>query len=215
MKKIICLIALSASCYTALAQYVEPEKAEKDEIKRKASEVITYPSIKFDSLQTKNALIEGKGKITGVAFTRPRSTYGANNPPRKILATKVKIRLYPVTPYFEEYYKLWKDKSKNNPKKNKYVLMADKALRLRLEAITNSSGEFTFPNMKPGKYYLCTNVEYSLDYSVKEYAGSGYGTYGTIDYYKSENYGKGYNDFLEGFVEVNADGQTAMINLKN
>jgi hypothetical protein len=215
MKKIIFLVAFVTSFYSVQAQYVEPEKAEKDEIRRKAGEIITYPSIKFDSVKTRNALLEGKGKIIGVAFTRPRSTYGANNPPRKILASKVKIQLFPVTPYFEEYYKLWKDNSKNNPQKDKYVLMADKAIRLRLEAITNSSGEFTFPNMKPGKYYLWTNVEYSLDYTVKEYAGSGYSNYGTIDYYKPNSYNKGYNDFLEGFVEVKTDGQTVSMNLKN
>ena len=215
MKKVICLITLIVSCYSIRAQYVEPEKSDKEAIKRKASEIITYPSIKFDSVQTRNALAEGKGKITGVAFTRPRSTYGANNPPRKILAGKVKIQLFPVTPYFEEYYKLWRDKSKNNPKRNKYVYMDEKAIRLRLEAITNSSGEFTFPNMKPGKYYLWANVGYSLNYNSKEYAGSGYNAYGTTDYYKQNSSNKNYTDFLEAFVEVKSGGETVTVNLKN
>ncbi|KQN28648.1 hypothetical protein ASE92_19735 [Pedobacter sp. Leaf41] len=215
MKKMICLMALIVSCNCIRAQYVEPEKAEKEAIKRKATEIITYPSIKFDSVQTRNALTEGKGKITGVAFTRPRGTYGANNPPKKILAGKVKIQLFPVTPYFEEYYKLWKDKSKNNPKNNKYVYMADRAFRLRLEAITNSSGEFTFPNMKPGKYYLFANVNYDLSYNDKEYTGSGYNAYGKTDYYKQNAYAKNYNDFLETFVEVKTDGETVNIKLKN
>jgi len=216
MKKTICFVALIISSYSIRAQYVEPEKSEKEAIKRKAAEIITYPSIKFDSVQTRNALTEGKGKITGVAFTHPRSTYGANNPPKKILAGKVKIQLFPVTPYFEEYYKLWKDKSKNNPKDNKYVYMTDKATSLRLEAITNSSGEFTFPNMKPGKYYLWANIDYSLNYNSKEYTGSGYNNYGgRTDYYKQNSYVKNYTDFLETFVEVKTDGETVTVKLKN
>lgn len=205
------LLALVLSCYSIRAQYVEPEKAEK----RKASEILIYPSLKFDSVQTKNALTEGNGKIIGVAYTRPRSTYGANNPPRKILGSKIKIQLFPITPYFEEYYRLWKDKSKNNPKANKYVYMADKAVRMRLEAITNSSGEFTFPNMKPGKYYLWANVDYSLNFNSKEYAGSGSNNYGTTDYYKQNTFAKNYTDFLETFVEVKVDGETVTVNLKN
>ncbi|WP_316851373.1 hypothetical protein [Pedobacter agri] len=215
MKKLIFVSLLMLGFYASNAQYVEPEKAEKDAIKRKASEIITYPTVKFDSVQTRAALTEGNGTITGVAFTRPKSTYGANNPPRKILAAKVAVRLFPVTPYFEDYYKLWKDKNLNNPKKNKYVFMEDKAIRLRLEAITNTSGEFTFPNMKPGKYYLWTSVDYSLNYNTKEYAGTGYTAYGNIDYYKQQAYSNGFNDFLEAFVEVKSDGKTVTVNLKN
>ena len=104
------------------------------------------------------------------------------------MAGKVTIHLFPVTPYFEEYYKLWKNKSKNNPKKNKHVYMDDKAFRLRLEAISNSSGEFTFPNMKPGKYYLWATVDYSLNFNSKDYVGSGYNDYGTTDYYQQNSY---------------------------
>jgi hypothetical protein len=211
MKKIIGLLAFALSCYSVSAQYVEPERAEK----RKANEIVTFPTTKFNAEETKNALTEGTGKITGVAFTKPKSTYGANNPPRKILASKVTIQLFPVTPYFQEYYKLWKDKSKHNPKANKYVYMDEKAIRLRLEAITNSTGEFTFPNMKPGKYYLWTTVDYGLEFNSKEYAGSGYGAYGTTDYYKQNTYTKGYTDLLEAFVEIKANGETVTVNLKN
>ncbi|RZL62345.1 MAG: hypothetical protein EOO93_09185 [Pedobacter sp.] len=203
------------SFYTSNAQYVEPERAEIEAAKRKASAIISYPTVKFDSVQIKNALLEGNGTIAGVAFTRTKAIYGVNSPVSKVPASRVRIQLFPVTPYFEEYYKLWKDKSKNNPKNNKYVYMADRAFRLRLEAITNSSGEFTFPNMKPGKYYLFANVNYDLSYNDKEYTGSGYNAYGKTDYYKQNAYAKNYNDFLETFVEVKTDGETVNIKLKN
>ncbi|WP_316734831.1 hypothetical protein [Pedobacter aquatilis] len=215
MKKLIFVLVLMISFYASNAQYVEPEKAEKEAIKRKATEIITYSSVKFDSVQTRAALAEGTNTIVGVAFTRPRSTYGANNPPRKIFAAKVTIRLFPVTAYFEDYYRLWKDKNLNNPKKNKYVFLVDRAARMRLEAITNSDGEFTFPKMKPGKYYLWTSLDYSLTYKGKEYAGSSNTAYGNIDYYKQTTYDRGYSDFLEAFVEVKADEQTVKVNLRN
>ena len=44
----------------------------------------------------------------------------------KVKANKIKVILFPVTPYFEEYYKLWSDKSKNNPKKKQVRLYGQK-----------------------------------------------------------------------------------------
>ncbi len=195
------------------AQYVEPEKADKEAKKRKESEVVTFPTRKFDSIVAKKALALGKGKITGVAFTRTKNGYGMKVG-QKVLANKILIQLFPVTPYFEEYYSLWKDKSKNNPKKNRYVYMDTEAYRYRLEAVTNSSGEFTFPDMKPGKYYLWANLDYSRSYSYNQYTGSGYDGYGRIDYYSPSSYNKNFSEFLELFVEVKADGEIVNVKLK-
>jgi len=194
-------------------KYVEPEKAVKDEQKRKASEVVTFPTRKFDSIEAKKALAMGKGKITGTAFTRTKNGYGMKVG-KKVLANKITIQLFPVTPYFEEYYALWKDKSKNNPKKNRFVYMDKDAYRYRLDAVTNSSGEFTFPDMKPGKYYLWGSLDYSLSYNYNQYTGSGYNGYGRIDYYSPSSYSKGFNEFLELFVEVKSDGEIVEVKLK-
>ncbi len=198
----------------AHAQYVEPEKADKEAAKRKASEIVTFPKTKFDSVQAKNMLAIGKGKITGVAFTRQKNGYGMKVG-QKVLANKISIQLFPVTPYFEEYYALWKDKSKNNPKKNKYVYMSNDAYRYRLEAVSNSSGEFTFPDMKPGKYYLWSSMGYTMSYGYNKYTGSGYNNYGGVtDYYTPSYYSKDYSEFLEAFVEVKSDGEIVEIKLK-
>lgn len=212
MKKIIILfIALG---FVTKAQYVEPERSVKEEQKRKASEVVTYPKLKFDSLEAKKALALGKGRITGVAFTRLKNGYGMKVG-SKILANKITIQLFPVTPYFEEYYSLWKDKSKNNPKKNKFVYMDKTAYRYRLEAVSNSSGEFTFPDMKPGKYYLWSTLGYTRNFNYNRYTGSGYGNYGgRVDYYEPASYSKGYEDFIELFVEVKSDGEIVEVKLK-
>lgn len=214
MKKLAFLIVFSTLGFYLNAQYVEPEKSVKEEQKRKASEIITYPSQKFDSLAAKNALALGKGKIVGVAFTRLKNGYGMKVGD-KVLANKVTIQLFPVTPYFEEYYKLWKDSSKNNPKKNKFVYMDKNAYRYRLEAISNSSGEFTFPDMKPGKYYLWSSMGYSRNFSYNRYTGSGYGSYGgRVDYYEPTSYSRDYSEFMEEFVEVKSDGEVVKVKLK-
>ncbi|MBO9674849.1 MAG: hypothetical protein J7577_15485 [Sphingobacteriaceae bacterium] len=213
MKTISLLLLLLFFGFTIKAQYVEPEKADKEAAKRKASEVITMPTLKFDSLQTKSMLSLGKGKIVGEAFTRQRNGYGMKVL-GKVKANKIKVILFPVTPYFEEYYKLWSDKSKNNPKKNRYVYMDKDAYRYRLEAVTNSDGEFTFPDMKPGKYYLYGSMDYTLNYQYNKYAGSGYDNYGKIDYYTPSSYNKDFNEFLETFVEVKNDGEVVNVKLK-
>ncbi len=213
MKGLMYFVFMFFSLGILNAQYVEPEKADKEAKKRKESEVVTFPTRKFDSIVAKKALALGKGKITGVAFTRTKNGYGMKVG-QKVLANKILIQLFPVTPYFEEYYSLWKDKSKNNPKKNRYVYMDTEAYRYRLEAVTNSSGEFTFPDMKPGKYYLWANLDYSRSYSYNQYTGSGYDGYGRIDYYSPSSYNKNFSEFLELFVEVKADGEIVNVKLK-
>jgi len=213
MKSIITLVLLLGFSLSH-AQYVEPEKEVKEAQKKKASEIITYPSLKFDSLEAKKALAMGKGKITGVAFTRLKNGYGMKVG-SKVLANKITVQLFPVTPYFKDYYALWKDKSKNNPKKNKYVYMDRNAYRYRLEAVTNSSGEFTFPDMKPGMYYLWGTLNYSKNYTYNRYTGSGYGSYGgRVDYYSPEQYSLDYADFIEEFVEVKTDGEVVHVKLR-
>lgn len=213
MKKALTLIALTSLSTLAIAQYVEPEKADKIAAQKKATEIVTMPTLKFDSIQARNMLQEGTGTIVGEAFTRQKNGYGMKILD-KVKANKIKVTLFPVTPYFEEYYKLWKDKDKNNPKKNKYVYMDRDAMRYRLEAITNSDGEFTFPKMKPGKYYIYGSMGYTNTYSYNKYTGSGYDNYGRIDYYSPSSYTKDFSEFLETFVEVKTNGEVVRIKLK-
>ncbi|WP_322969144.1 carboxypeptidase-like regulatory domain-containing protein [Faecalibacter sp. LW9] len=197
------------------AQYVEPEKKDKEEMIRKQNEKIIFPSQKFDSVAAKNMLAIGKGKISGVAFTRVREdkNFGLKTGP-KVYANKLKIILFPVTSYFNEYYTLWKDKSKHNPKRNRFVQMVPEAYRYRLESITNSSGEFTFPDMRPGKYYIFATLDYYTTHSGRKYTGSGYDNYGRIDYYEPYTYQKNGSEFLELFVEVKQEGEVVKVKLK-
>lgn len=181
------------------AQYVEKEEEEKI--------TTLYPEAVFDSIQAKKALALGKGKITGVAFTK-----AAPLAPR-IYANNMKIMLFPVTPYFEAWYKL--RNSKENLRKRRYVYMSDAAFRYRLEAISNSVGKFTFPDMKPGKYFLTGNMSWSTTGSYNEHTGTSYGSYGTqADHYEKRYYTQNHEERLEKFVEVKTDGEIVEVKLK-
>lgn len=181
------------------AQYVEKEEEEKI--------TTLYPEAVFDSIQAKKALALGKGKITGIAFTKT-----APLAPR-IYADNMKIMLFPVTPYFEAWYKL--RNSKENLRKRRYVYMSDAAFRYRLEAISNSVGKFTFPDMKPGKYFLTGNMSWSSTGSYNEHTGTSYGSYGTqADHYEKRYYTQNHEERLEKFVEVKTDGEIIEVKLK-
>lgn len=181
------------------AQYIEKEEEEKI--------TTLYPEVAFDSIQAKKALALGKGKITGVAFTK-----AAPLAPR-IYANNMKIMLFPVTPYFEAWYKL--RNSKENLRKRRYVYMSDQAFRYRLEAISNSVGKFTFPDMKPGKYFLTGNMSWSTTGSYDQLTGTSYGSYGTqANHYEKRYYTQNHEERLEKFVEVKTDGEIVEVKLK-
>ncbi|WEK34066.1 MAG: hypothetical protein P0Y53_16385 [Candidatus Pseudobacter hemicellulosilyticus] len=208
LKKIkLFFIALSLCSVSSLqAQYVEPE--EKDKVTE------LYPEVAFDSVYAKSVLAKGTGKITGVAFTRPRTKFGYKAPlADKIKASKITVQLFPVTPYLESWLEL--RKKKENRKKKVYVYMSPEAFRYRLEAVTNSEGKFTFPDMKPGKYFLTAIMDYSLSKSYDAYTGSGYNNYGgRTDYYERKQYFSNHAERLEEYVEVKSDGEVVKVTLK-
>lgn len=201
---VLVLCILSANRVHA-QQYVEPE--EKDKI------TSLYPQVSFDSLQAKRMLARGTATIKGVAFTKPRTSLGYKAPlaPR-IYANQIKVVLLPVTPYFEAWYKLRDDKE--NFKKRIYVYLSKDAYRYRLEAITNSEGKFTFPEMKPGKYFLQGFLPYNHNGTYNEYTGSAYNGYGRTDYYQQKSYSVAHEDRIEEFVEVKQDGEIVKVKLK-
>ncbi|BAV05318.1 lipoprotein [Filimonas lacunae] len=183
------------------AQYVQKERDDT---------IRLWPKGTFDTVAARYALQEGNGTIKGVAFTRPNKTiYGRTG--KRIYANKIKVVLFPVTPYLLEYLDLRK---KQNPKKLKFVYLSPDAYRFRLEAVTNSTGEFTFPKMKPGKYYIQGVLGWYSSGYYDRYTGSGYNGYGTTNYYSRELYTTDHSDLLEKFVDVDNDGQVVEVKLK-
>jgi len=170
-----------------------------------------YPQVPFDSVQAKQMLGLGKSSIEGVAFTKEKTNLGYKAPlGPKILAQNVVVTLFPVTPYFEEWYKLRK---KVENKKNS-VFMSEQAFRFRITVNTDEYGRFKFTQMKPGKYFIQTFATYSKTGTVSVYRGSGYDGYGRTDYYDYQNYTNNYTDRLEKCVEITRDDQAIEIKLK-
>ncbi|RFM27565.1 carboxypeptidase regulatory-like domain-containing protein [Deminuibacter soli] len=191
------LVLLLLFTAQARAQYVQKERDDT---------IRMMPKAPFDTLAARAALAEGTGTITGVAFTRQKNNM-AIKMGNRILANKIKILLFPVTPYLMEYLELRK---KENHRKLKYVYLSPEAFRFRLEAITNSTGEFTFPKMKPGKYYIQGVLNWYTTGSYNRYTGSDYYT----NYYTREYYTTDHSDLLEKFVDVNSEGEVVSVKLK-
>lgn len=157
-----------------------------------------YPNATFDPVLAKNALAEGSSTIAGQACAYSGGKFNARY---------VKIFLYPVTPYFDSWYKL-REKQED---KLTAVYLSKEAARYRLETQANDEGKFVFKNLKPGKYFIQTIFEYSYSGTSRVYAGSDTTYNGpvatTTNYYYDQDYIVNKNARLETFVEVKSDGE--------
>ncbi|MFP3577735.1 hypothetical protein, partial [Brevibacillus sp. SIMBA_040] len=90
--------------------------------------------------------------IEGVASTKQKTVYGYKAPlAKKQLAPEgTLVTLYPLTPYFEEFIKLRKQKEN----KKTLVYISDEAYKYRIETKTDAYGRFKFEKLKPGKYFI-------------------------------------------------------------
>ena len=181
-----------------------------------------FPQVFFDKKQAESQLGVGKSTIEGVAFTREKRTI-----PFTMGAVKVKtgkkhmarpntvVMLFPVTEYFTEFYNL----RKKLESKTKQVLMSNEAFAVRREAYTDDYGRFRFENLKVGKYYLETIVDFTAVGSYKQQTGTStaYNVYGT-PLYSTPIYETFFYDYEAAhreskFVEVKKDGQVIEIKL--
>ena len=181
-----------------------------------------FPQVFFDKKQAEAQLGTGKSTIEGVAFTREKRSI-----PLTMGAVKVKtgkkhmarpntvVMLFPVTEYFTEFYNL----RKKLESKTKQVLMSNEAFAVRREAYTDDYGRFRFENLKVGKYYLETIVDFTAVGSYKQQTGTStaYNVYGT-PLYSTPIYETFFYDYEAAhreskFVEVKKDGQVIEIKL--
>lgn len=186
----------------------------KQEEYQKYPEKKIFPKQTFDSIAARNALAYGKTTVKGVAFTKPKTSFGYKAPlADRIYANHIIVELFPLTPYFEEWYNL--KKKEENLKKNIIVYMDNSAYRYRLTCETNARGEFTFPKLKPGKYVMVGTLPWSQTNSYNQYKGSGYGNYGgRTDYYEQQYYTITNSDFLMQIIEVNEGDKQKSVKLK-
>ena len=152
--------------------------------------------------------------IKGVMHARPRSTRNGAKAAIAITgpirAENQKIHLIPLTDYVKDYIRLKHNEEK--PKKEIFAELHPEVFDLRYEAETNSNGEFTFPNMKPGKYYLFGKVK-TATITKNKYVNNGTvakDNYGQViatgyDYYKTYN---PIYDYADNIIEITNDGST-------
>lgn len=176
-------------------------------IQSNAQKTAYYPHVPFDSLQAKGMLALGTSSIEGLAYAKVPGNWGAE----KIYARNVAVTLFPVTAYFNDWYRL--RKSEENKKTSVY--MSEQAFKYRITVQTDDYGRFKFVKMKPGKYFIQSFASYSKSGSTPVYRGSGYNNYGgQTDYYEYQSYTNNYTDRIEKFVEITRDGQSLEIKLK-
>jgi len=183
---------------------VEPSPATAPSRTAPPSDVnILKPSATFDLASAKSALEPGNATITGTACTR-HSVEGGGG---MYLAANKKVLLFPDTPYLEEFLKLMR-----HAKAGRDQVYGDpQFFATRLEGMTNSKGQFRFAQMKPGKYYLFTQMTTAVDGT---HMGGGVDASGPVivHYTTFEDFSVNYDDVMDKFVTVE-DGQTVDITL--
>ena len=119
----------------------------------------TYiPQVFFNEKQAKN-MLNGKATIKGVVFGKKgllsEKQYNANQ----------EVVLLPYIAYVEETLKLYKAHTKST------IGINEALTKYRKTTTTDTNGAFTFTNLKPGKYLLMTNVNYTEVVSGNEILG--------------------------------------------
>jgi hypothetical protein len=202
---------ISCAAFVFLMACNPLKQANRNAAKNEAKNI--FPEELFDSIAAKNALALGNVTIEGVAFTKPRegfgqATLGAKN---RIYAVNQQVHLFPVTPYFEAWYKLRKKKENSRT----HVYLSDEAYRYRITVNTDQYGRFKFTQMKPGKYFMQIIIPWSESKTATVYEGSAYGSYGgRADYYSKQNYNVSHADRVEEYVTIGKESGTVQVKLK-
>ena len=187
-----------------------------------AAQTVYYPQVFFDKKLAQEMIGYGKSTIMGVASTREKQ-----NVPFTLGMAKMKtgkkhiaqkgtvVMLIPVTPYFEEFYKM--RRKYENSKTSVY--MSEEAFKYRIDTTTDEFGRFKFEKIKPGKYYLETILGFTATASYKQQTGrsDAYNAYGGYLYstpiYETFFYNYATSNRESKFVEIKEDGQVLEIDL--
>ncbi|PSL45577.1 tetratricopeptide repeat protein [Chitinophaga niastensis] len=166
-----------------------------------------FPQGTFDAKLAEGALGRGLSRIVGRACTKKDGLI--------FYAAGVKVVLFPVTPYLEEWYKL-RDQKEN---KKTGVYMSKEANQYSIEAITGADGRFAFEGLKPGQYFIQLIHDFNQLKTARIYSGSNTSQNGPVreitNYYYDQDYIVERSQRLERFVEVKQDGDTKKITLAN
>jgi hypothetical protein len=162
------------------------------------------PKTPFDTALARKMLDPGTATITGVAYRRANTL-------KKNKVEYIIVTLYPVTPYFVELQQLRK-KAKSW---SDLIKMSAVAHKYRIETKTDAKGNFTFSEMKPGKYYLEASMPYSLSGQYTEKIGSVSDNAGNTVTVSgpTQTYNVNLSHEAEKYVEITKEGETVTIKL--
>ncbi|APQ16825.1 toxin-antitoxin system YwqK family antitoxin [Maribacter hydrothermalis] len=169
-----------------------------------------FPQAFFDKNDTSSKLEEGKSTIKGVAFTRSGNDAGVKIV--KHYGNNTIVMLFPVTDYLIEWQKLV---TKTGTKPNTNVVMDKEAFQYRIETLTDEYGNFTFTNIKPGKYFLQCDIDFVG--VASDYARTGtiyYGLIASSPIYEKYFYNYNGRSRETLMVEIETDGQLKQVKLK-
>jgi hypothetical protein len=158
---------------------------------------VVQPHASFDLASAKAALEEGAATIRGTACIRRAGNL--------VLARNQHVYLYPATPYLREAIDLM---AKTKPDKERLEI-SPQAIATRMDAMTNSQGQFQFSRMKLGSYYLLTTLSVAIG-GVKDVdRGSAQTGANEITFYHElVPYTNHFDDVLDKYVDVKHEGET-------
>lgn len=173
-----------------------------------------YPQAFFNSNQAENALKKGTCSIKGMAFA-----VDAIAGERVMAREGTLVILFPYTDYLDEWLNL------TNKYKNKIhsVYLLPEVFKYRKETTTDRNGNYSFSNLKPGKYYIETIVDYNTTALETEQTGTynfcnmdryGNMTGGSVPTYGVYTYKYATAKRLFKVVEIDKEGGEEKANLK-
>lgn len=170
-----------------------------------------FPSTPFNEEETAKQMEEGTAVISGTAKIKKK---GRIYFPGK----KDQINLFPATAYIMEFAELKKKYNKGK----KVATMSNEAFTYRIEGRTiDDQGNFEFRDLKPGKYYIVTWIDYDKQGSYKVHTGTEttYNMYGVAlsssPIYSTYTYNYSVEMEVSGVVEVKADGEKVSVVITN
>lgn len=177
-----------------------------------------FPQVFFDEKLAKSMLALGNSTIEGVATTKQRVGLLKIKPllgERHYAEKGTVVMLFPITPYFEEWYRL----RRRLESKTVSVYMSKEAFKYRIDTTTDEHGRFKFEKLKPGKYYLETIVNFKATGRYQQQTGrtDAYNAYGGYLYstpiYETFFYNYADSNRETKFVEIKTDGEILEISL--
>ncbi|WP_276484022.1 hypothetical protein [Paraflavitalea pollutisoli] len=170
-----------------------------------------FPATTFQEDETAQQMEEGTATITGTAKIKKKGRI-------YFPGRQDQINLYPATSYILEFADLKKKYNKGK----KIATMSNEAFTYRIEGrTTDNQGSFEFRNLKPGKYYIVTWIDYDKQdsYSVQTGTSTTYNMYGAAlsssPIYTTYTYNYSVEMEVSGIVEVKSEGEKVNVVITN